>query len=169
MVTKENTERISFYQNTSSEKFGTGSLYNQSTDDQCAPGQLPFYNRVSQPDLVKWGKVNGVDITVSTNAINEADNEVVYWCENLFLIRYGKIGKDFIDELTLLINDWNYETERQQVALKALFLLQTVGLRNLGPKSEAKEHQEYLKNRLEMLKKGQIDRLMRDVLFKQDY
>ena len=41
------------------------------------PGQLPFYNRVSQPDLVKWGKVNGVNITVSTNAMNEAYNEVV--------------------------------------------------------------------------------------------
>ena len=44
-------------------------------------------------------------------------NEVVYWRKNVFLISYGKIGKDFIDELTLLINDWNYETERQHVAL----------------------------------------------------
>ena len=34
----------------------------QSTDDQCVPGQLPFYNRVCQPNLIKWGKVNGVDM-----------------------------------------------------------------------------------------------------------
>ena len=78
VVTKENTERISFYQNTSSDEFGTGSSYNQSMDDQCVPGQLPLCNRVSQPDLVKWGKVNGVDITVSMNVINEAYNEDVY-------------------------------------------------------------------------------------------
>ena len=86
MVTKENTARIRFYQNTSSEEFGTRYLYNQSTDDQCVPGQLPFYNRVSQLDLVKWGKVNGADITVSTNVINEAYVEVVYWRKNLFLV-----------------------------------------------------------------------------------
>ena len=39
VVTKENTARISFYQNTSSDEFGTRSSYNQSTDDQCVPGQ----------------------------------------------------------------------------------------------------------------------------------
>ena len=33
VVTKENTTRISFYQNTSSDEFGTRSSYNQSTDD----------------------------------------------------------------------------------------------------------------------------------------
>ena len=69
-----------------------------------------------------------MDITFSTIVISEAHNEVVYWRENVFLVPYGKIGKDFIDELTLLINDSNYETERQHVALKAFFLLQTVGL-----------------------------------------
>ena len=101
------------------------------------------------------------------NVINEAYNEVVYWRKNVFLIPYGKIGKDFINELTLLINDSNYETERQHVALKAFFLLQTVGLQKPGPKSKAKEHQECLKNRLEMWKKGQIDRLMREGCFIQ--
>ena len=75
--------------------------------------------------------------------------------------------KDFIDELTLLINDWNYETERQHVAPKAFFLLQTVSLQKPGPKSKAKEHQECLKNRLGMWKKGQIDRLMREGRFIQ--
>ena len=117
MVTKENTTRISFYLNTSSDEFGTGSSYNQSTDDQCVPRQLPFCNRVSQSDLVKWGKINGVDITVSMNVINE----VVYWHKNVFLVPYGKIGKDFIDELTLLNNDWNYETERQHCSPKGIF------------------------------------------------
>ena len=82
LVTKESTARIIFYKNTSLEESGSGSLHNQSKDDQCVPGKLPFYNRVNQPDLVKWGKVNGVDITVSTNAVNEAYNEVVYWPKN---------------------------------------------------------------------------------------
>ena len=68
-------------------------------------------NRVSQPDLVKWGEVNGVNITVSMNAMNEAYNELVYWHKNLFLVPCGKISKDFIDELILQINDWNYEAE----------------------------------------------------------
>ena len=80
------------------------------------------------------------------NVINEAYSEVVYWHKNVFLIPYGKIDKDFIDELTLLINDWNYKTEKQHVALKAFFLLQTVGLQKPGPNSKAKEHQECVKN-----------------------
>ena len=113
------------------------------------------------------GNVNGVDITVSTYAINEAYNEVVYWRKNLFLVSYGKLGKDFIDELTSLMNDWNYETERQHVALKAFFLLQTVGVQKPGPKSKAKDHQECLKNQLEMWKKAQIDMLMREGRFIQ--
>ena len=46
VVTKENTARISFYQNTSSEESGTGFLHNQSTDYQCVD-QLPFYNSQS--------------------------------------------------------------------------------------------------------------------------
>ena len=77
MITNGNTARIRFYQNTSLEEFGIGSLYNQSTDDQCVPRQLPLYSKVSQPDLVKWGKVNGVGNTVSTKMMNEAYNEVV--------------------------------------------------------------------------------------------
>ena len=64
------------------------------------------------------------------NVINEAYNEVVYWRKNVFLVSYGKIGKDFIDELILLINDWNYETERQHVALKAFFLFRLSVYRN---------------------------------------
>ena len=79
-----------------------------------------------------------MDITVNTNTTNEAYSQVVHWRKNLFLVTYGKIGKDFIDELTLLINDWNYETESQHVALKEFFLLQTVGIQKPGPKSEAK-------------------------------
>ena len=104
------------------------------------------------------------------NVINEAYNKVLYCRRKVFLVPYGKKGKDFIDELTLLINDWSYETERQHVALKVFFLLQTVCLQKPGPNSKAKGHQECLKNRLEMWKKGQIDWLMRGVaLFKQGY
>ena len=45
------------------------------------------------------------------------------------IVPYGTISKDFIYELTLLINDWKYEADHgQHVAMKAFFLLQTVGL-----------------------------------------
>ena len=64
------------------------------------------------------------------NVINEAYNKVLYWRKKVFLVPYGKKGKDFIDELTLLINDWNYETERQHVALKAFFFYRLSVYRN---------------------------------------
>ena len=43
----------------------------------------------------------------------------------------------------------------------SMFFSFTVGLQKPGPKSKAKEHQECLKNRLEMWKKGQMNKLIR--------
>ena len=65
------------------------------------------------------GKGNGVHIIVSMNAINEAYNDVVYWRKNLFLVPYGKIGKDFIDEL-LKKNGFRSEQKRipRRITLK---------------------------------------------------
>ena len=36
-----------------------------------------------------------------------------------FLVPYGKIGREFIDQLTKHINDWNNRVESQHIALKS--------------------------------------------------
>ena len=71
---------------------------------------------------------------------------------NTFLVPYGKTGRDFIDQLTKHINDWNNGTEIQHIALKAAIVLLAAGLQKPHQKSKAKEHQEYLAKRLALWK-----------------
>ena len=39
--------------------------------------------------------------------------------KNVFLVQYGKIGRDFIDQVKSYINDWNNSSDNRHVSLKA--------------------------------------------------
>ena len=80
----------------------------------------------------------------------------------MFLLPYGKIGREFIDQLTMHINQWNNKLDKQHIALKAFFVLLAVGLQKPGPKSKAKDHKECLKKRLASWKSGEIDKLLHE-------
>jgi hypothetical protein len=80
----------------------------------------------------------------------------------VFLVPYGRIGRDFIDLLTMHINQWNNKSDKQQIALKAFFVLLSVGLQKPGPKSKAKDHKECLKKRIVLWKNGEIDKLLNE-------
>ncbi|CAB4008847.1 Hypothetical predicted protein, partial [Paramuricea clavata] len=88
--------------------------------------------------------------------INDAYDEITTWRKNVFLVPYGKIGRDFIDQITMHINDWNSGSENQHVSLKAVFVLLAVGLQKPNPKSKAKDHQDALSKRLALWKDGEI-------------
>ena len=62
----------------------------------------------------------------------------------MFLVPYGKIGRDFIDQVTSHINDWNNSSDNCHVSLKAAFVCLAVGLQKPGPKSKGKDHQDAL-------------------------
>ena len=73
------------------------------------PGCLPDYEPVSKPSSVYWGrKSDGAEIWLKTSA--HAYNKVA-WRKNAFLIPYGKIGRDFIDQVAKHISDWNNKSE----------------------------------------------------------
>ena len=74
----------------------------------------------------------------------------------------GEIGREFIEQLTIHINQWNNKSGKQHIALKAFFVLLAVGLQKPGLKSKAKDHKEYLKNRLLLWKNGEIDTLLNE-------
>ena len=78
------------------------------------------------------------------------------------MVPYGKVGRDFIDQLTIHINQWNNKSDKQHIALKAFFVLLAVGLQKPGLKSKAKDHKECLKSRLLLWKNGEIDTLMNE-------
>ena len=128
-----------------------------------APGRLPEYMPIDTPPIVSWGMNNdGHDITVSVSVINDAYNEIISWRKNTFLVPYGKTGRDFIDQLTKHINDWNNGTTMQHIALKAAIFLLALALQKPDQKSKAKEHQQCLEKRLEQWKNGEFDCLVRE-------
>ena len=124
---------------------------------------LPEYNKIETPTSIEWGKSeNGLPIFIQTSTIINAYNEIILWKKNVFLVPYGKIGRDFIEQLTTHINQWNNKSDKQHIALKAFFVLLATGLQKPGLKSKAKDHKECLKNRLSLWKKGEIDTLLNE-------
>ena len=131
--------------------------------EEGASTRLPEYNTVDTPATIEWGKYeDGAPIRIQTSSITTAYNEIISWRKNVFLVPYGKIGRDFIDQLAMLINQWNNKSEKQHIALKAVFVLLAVGLQKPGQKSKAKDHKECLIKRLALWKDGEIDKLLRE-------
>ena len=86
------------------------------------PGSLVEVSTVGTPQLIVWGH-SEEEITVNSSEIINAYNEIISWRKNTFLVPYGKIGREFIDQLTKHINDWNNRAESQHVSLEGAFVL----------------------------------------------
>ena len=74
----------------------------------------------------------------------------------------GKTGRDFIDQITFHINEWNNCSDNQHIALKAAFTLLAVGLQKPSHNSKAKDHQDVLSKRLVLWRDGEIGKLLRE-------
>ena len=73
-----------------------------------APGHLPDFSAVDMPSIVSWGRrADGTIITVNSSTIIKAYDEITQWRKNTFLVPYGKVGREFIDQLTQHITEWN--------------------------------------------------------------
>ena len=57
---------------------------------------------------------------MNSSEIDKAYDEITAWRKNSLLVPYGKSGRDFIDQLTKHLNDWNNKLEKQHVALNVL-------------------------------------------------
>lgn len=121
----------------------------QGENNAKRPACLPEFRTIYKPSMINWGKrSDGTAIVISTSVITDAYNEITTWRKNVFLVPYGKIGRDFIDQVTLHINDWNSGSDNQHISLKAAFVLLAVGLQKPSPKSKTKDHQDALSKRL---------------------
>ena len=127
------------------------------------PGCLPEYMEISRPHTFSWDrKSDGEIITISSSLIDSAYNEITTWRKNTFLVPYGKIGGDFIDQLIKHMNDCNNGTAMQHLALKDAIVLLAEGLQKPHQKFKAKEHQEGLEKRLKLWRNDKIDCLLRE-------
>ena len=126
-------------------------------------GCLPEYNTIYKPSMINWAKrSDGNAIVISTSLITDAYNETATWRKSVFLVPYGKVVRDFIDQVTLHITDWNSGSDNQHISLKAAFVLLAVGLQKPSPKSKAKDHQDVLSKRLILWRQGEINKLLRE-------
>ena len=127
------------------------------------PGCLSNYEPVSMPSSVYWGrKSDGAEIWLNTIAIAKAYNKVTTRRKNTFLVPYGKIGRDFIDQVAKHNNDWNNKSDMNHRAVTAVIVLLAFALQKPRQGSKAKDHQECLSMRLALWKEGEIDTLLRE-------
>ena len=132
-------------------------------DNVSVLGCLPEHNVVDKPSMITWGtRSDGSLIVIPTSIITDAYNEIVTWRKNVFLVPYGKTRREFIDQVTLHINDWNSNSDQQHISLKAAFVLLAVALQKPSPKSKTKDHQEFLSKHLALWKEGEISKLLRE-------
>ena len=87
---------------------------------------------------------------------------MIKWRKNIFKIPSGKSSKDFINELTYWLDQYNRETEFQGVALKVFMLLQSLLLQKPSKNSKAKDDFSKLGERINLCKAGKIDELLRE-------
>ena len=80
----------------------------------------------------------------------------------MFLVAYGKIGGDFIDQVRSHNNDWHNSSDNCHVSLKVIFVLLAGGLQKPGPKSKVKDHQDALARRLVLWSEGKVSKLLRE-------
>ena len=61
-----------------------------------------------------WGEVSGSQISKEINACYE---KIVFWRRNLFMLPNGAAGKNFIREVTRLLNSWVENSPMKSIAM----------------------------------------------------
>ena len=83
------------------------------------PGPLPECDTLHTPSSFVWGQDDeGRSMIVDVSTIENDYGEISKRHKNTFLVPFGKTGKEFIDTLKELINNWNKGSEMEFIALK---------------------------------------------------
>ena len=113
----------------------------------------------NQPRTIYWGKSYKAEHDIET-AINHAYKEIVGWTKNLFLLPRGNAGKNFICELTRLINMFVNKTAHERLSLCLVHIFMPIMLQKPSAKSKARDHSKYLAQRLVKWTNGDLVSLM---------
>ena len=83
------------------------------------------------------------------------------WKKNTFTLPKSKSGKDFISEMTKLIEEWNSNSPRKGFVLKVLMIMPNPLLQQTTFKAKAKTNKETLDRRMNLWKENKIEELVR--------
>ena len=119
---------------------------------------LPPFSSAAEIDF-RWGSRSGEEFA---HAVHCAYTEIVHWRRNIFLVPSGKAGKQFIKELTSLLNAYAQGSALESIALEAAMTTCTLLLQKPHPTSKARDHVNTLERRLRAWQDGDVDGLMRE-------
>ena len=128
------------------------SLEQTRNTEWSSPDPVP----ITAPNF-SWGTVEAQSFSA---LIAQAYDEVVHWRMNLFLVTFGKAGKQFIFQLTKLYRALAEGSALEGIALKASKVLTVLTLQNTYRNLKAKVNSRFLERRLNSWKNGQVDELL---------
>ena len=70
-----------------------------------------------------WGNTRG---NQAIEELKEFYGKIVFWCKNLFMLPKRSSGKDYIKEVTRMINEWLIGSPITECAMYALHLMPDV-------------------------------------------
>lgn len=111
-----------------------------------------------------WGDHTYAELT---QIINAAYEECVKWKRNLFMFPTGKIGNEFIDEMTRLFHECVNDSPLKILSLKMLMIMPCLLLQKPNRISKSKENFNALKRRFLLWKNGDFDALVREARYLQ--
>ena len=96
-------------------------------------------------------------------SIDKIYAKIVYWRRNVFLLPSGSTGKNFVNEMTRLIEAWNTGVSLlNDFAIKAVMIMPSLLLQKPSYRSGAKQHNECLARRLQSWKNADFETLVRE-------
>ncbi|XP_057308911.1 uncharacterized protein LOC130647166 [Hydractinia symbiolongicarpus] len=110
----------------------------------------------TQPERFYWGNERGTD---AIDQINSCYKKIVFWRRNLFMLSNGATGKNFLREVTRLLNSWVENSPIKCIALKAMHVMPALLLQKPSKNSKSKDHVNALQRRLEWWNKGDFQAL----------
>lgn len=106
-----------------------------------------------------WGEKEG---SVFTHQIDVCYEKIVFWRRNLFMLPNGAAGKNFIREITRLLNAWVEKSPLRVITMKAIHIMPALLLQKPSKNSKSKDHLKALERRLELWHKGEIEGLLNE-------
>ena len=109
------------------------------------------------PDLL-FGRLSGHQEI--SDFLDRTYSEILTWQKNFFMLPRGKAARDFLTELTRLINLFTFDTKWKPLALKFVHVFIPIMLQKPNSRSKAANNAKYLKDRLQMWGDGEVNKLM---------
>ena len=108
---------------------------------------------------IKWGNLEG-EMKIKEK-VSSVYKEVTTWYKNLFILPRGRVGCEFIKELTNTLNQFNNNDGKwSRLSIPMLHIFIPIMLQKPSKKSKAKTNEQYLQKRMNWWRQGDIDSIM---------